>query len=137
MDDLASEVVQQLQSLQAHEDALRTLELQARCRHYTSALRCQYRHGHKTYVVKDSWNGQENELGFGADAAEAAVRYFLAVPDRDRKVEIFFFDTHTQRQKKLFSTYSLMAELEGREEDIATVVRLLPIIESAFRPAAE
>ena len=137
MDDLASQVLHQLETLHAHEDAA-ALELHAQHRYSTSVLRCRtLRGGRKAYVVTTSWSGTTNDLCFGFDemGAEAAVRLLLLAPDRHSYMRLRLFDAVAQKVKELFYVPGLGSD-HGGEAGVAAVVRLLPIIEWA-RPADE
>ena len=143
MNDIAGEVVQQLQTMQAEDDALLALEIHAYARpsmpstRYSishAALRCQHHCGQKIYVVTAVQYGKDEkykELCFRADEAHAAIRYLIVLAaswsNRD-KLDISFFYKDTKTGQKLFQVNA-----QPGEKDIEAVRQLLPIIESARR----
>ena len=149
MNDIAGEVVQQLQAMQADDDALLALEILAIARYpvrypydsshgaYDSshaALRCQHHCGQKIYVVTAVQYGKDEknkELCFRADEAHAAIRYLIVLAaswsNRD-KLDISFFYKDTKTEQHLFQVNA-----QPGEKDIEAVRQLLPIIESARR----
>ena len=154
MNDIAGEVVQQLQAMQADDDALLALEIHAYDarppRHesresyvesrtwarYNShaALHCQHHCGQKIYVVTAVHYGNDEkykELCFRADEAHAAIRYLIVLAaswsNRD-KLDISFFYKDTKTEQHLFQVNA-----QPGEKDIEAVRQLLPIIESARR----
>ena len=143
MNDIAGEVVQQLQAMQANDDALLTLEIHAnssRIRAYSShaALRCQHHCGQKIYVVtaasqceKDKDKDKDKELCFRADEAHAAIRYLIVLAaswSNHEKLDISFFYKDTEKEQHLFQVNA-----QPGEKDVEAVSKLLPIIESARR----
>ncbi|XRB16195.1 hypothetical protein RI054_12g60380 [Pseudoscourfieldia marina] len=140
MNDIAGEVVQQLQAMQADDDALLALEILARRAGAALAhsdpyasLRCQHQRGQKMYVVTVPWrmgveDEKDNELCFRADEAHLAIRYLLlAAPGpNDSAISISFFNKVSN-----YETQLLQVKAQPGDEDIEAVRQLLPIIESA------
>ncbi|GHP05233.1 hypothetical protein PPROV_000398500 [Pycnococcus provasolii] len=132
MNDIAGEVVQQLQAMQADDDALLALEIRA---NYRAALRCQHHCGQKIYVVTAVRNGKfsekDKELCFRADEAHAAIRYLIVLAaswSNHAKLNISFFYKDAKKEQQLFQVNA-----QPGEKDIVAISRLLPIIESARR----
>ncbi|XRB01138.1 hypothetical protein NFJ02_11g04880 [Pycnococcus provasolii] len=139
MNDIAGEVVQQLQAMQADDDALLALEIHAywhSMKYYVAALRCQHHCGQRIYVVTAVWNGngedeKDNELCFRADEAHAAIRYLIVLVaswSSHEKLNISFFYKDTKTEQQLFQVNA-----QPGEKDVEAISRLLPIIESARR----
>ena len=148
MNDIAGEVVQQLQAMQADDDALLTLEIIAKCgaplTHSDpyAALHCQHQRGQKTYVVTAPWTflgwdglsrKRDKELCFRADEAHAAIRYLILVAADEgipsEIVNIYFSDKDTSYLTE--ARYLFNVNAQPGEKDIEAVSKLLPIIESA------